>query len=105
MMAKSVLTENNRLDFLEPLAVAAQQFGYQELSEKTGIPRTHFYRLFSPDGNPSLDTILKIAKAIGFELKLELTSVKRSSGPLLSDRLKRWAGFQEKRKRPKPVAR
>ena len=35
-----------------------------KLAKETGLTREALYRMLSEDGNPTLDTLLKIAKAI-----------------------------------------
>lgn len=58
---------------LAPLEKAAREVGFTEVARRTGIPRTHLYRLFSPKyGNPNLDTICRIAKALGLRIALEV---------------------------------
>jgi probable addiction module antidote protein len=39
-----------------------------DLARKTGLARPALYRALSPDGNPELATILKVAEALGFRL-------------------------------------
>jgi probable addiction module antidote protein len=55
---------------LNELWQAARDRGVVNVARDTGIPRSHFYRLFSDKGNPSLDTILRIAKALGFTITI-----------------------------------
>ena len=39
-----------------------------QLARDTGLTREGLYKALSPEGNPSFDTILKVAKALGFEM-------------------------------------
>lgn len=59
-----------RDDIVNSLAKAAEEYGLARLSRETGINRTHFYRIFSERGNPSIETILRIAQVLGFKVVL-----------------------------------
>ena len=56
---------------LGELEEAARAFGFAELAEITGIPRTHFYRIFSEGANPSVASISKIAEALGWTISFQ----------------------------------
>ena len=40
------------------------------LAEKIGTPRTHMYKILSPLGNPSIETVCKMAHAFGLKVTL-----------------------------------
>jgi probable addiction module antidote protein len=42
--------------------------GMVQLARDTGISREGLYKALSPDGNPSLATVLKVMKALGLKL-------------------------------------
>ena len=42
--------------------------GMSQLAGETGVSRAALYRSLSKNGNPSLDTILKVTRALGLEL-------------------------------------
>ena len=46
----------------------ARARGMVQLAKDTGISREGLYKALSPDGNPSLATILKVVKALGLKL-------------------------------------
>jgi probable addiction module antidote protein len=46
----------------------ARARGMAQLAKDTGISREGLYKALSPDGNPSLATILKVVKALGLKL-------------------------------------
>jgi probable addiction module antidote protein len=50
------------------LGVVARARGMMKLAKETGLTREALYRMLSEDGNPTLDTLLKIAKAFGLHL-------------------------------------
>lgn len=50
------------------LGVVARARGMVKLAQETGISRVGLYKALSEDGNPSLDTVVKVAKAMGLKL-------------------------------------
>jgi len=46
----------------------ARARGMVQLAKDTGISREGLYKALSPDGNPSLATVLKVVKALGLKL-------------------------------------
>lgn len=53
------------------LGVIAKSRNMSELSRKTGIARQALYAALSPDGNPTLDTVVKVIGALGIKLTVE----------------------------------
>lgn len=56
------MTDKERI--LIPLHKLVSEKGMTLVSAQTGIPRTHLWKILSDEGNPTLDSLLKIAKAI-----------------------------------------
>lgn len=50
------------------LGVVARAKGMTNIARETGLAREQLYRTLSENGNPRLETILAVMKAIGFEL-------------------------------------
>lgn len=46
----------------------ARAKGMSEVARKAGLSRESLYKALSEDGNPSLMTVLKVAKALGLRL-------------------------------------
>ena len=46
----------------------ARARGMVQLAQDTGLTREGLYKALSPEGNPSLSTILKVVKALGLKL-------------------------------------
>lgn len=46
--------------------------GMAQLATDTGISREGLYKALSPDGNPSLSTLLKAVKALGLKLTIKV---------------------------------
>lgn len=53
------------------LRLEAERRGMTQLSKDSGIERSHLYKILREDANPKLDSLLKIALAIGFRLELK----------------------------------
>ena len=54
----------------------ARSKGLSALAREVGIDRAHLYKALSPEGNPTLATLLKVCRALGLRLRLE--SIKAS---------------------------
>lgn len=53
------------------LGIVARARGMTDLANTTGIKRQQLYRAFGPDGNPTLETILKVLPALGLRIRIE----------------------------------
>ena len=49
----------------------ARARGATEFARESGLSRETIYKAFRPGGNPTLDTLSKVAKTLGFRLTLE----------------------------------
>ena len=47
----------------------ARAAGMAQLARDTGLSRESLYKALSDSGNPSLDTVLRVAKALGLRLR------------------------------------
>ena len=50
------------------LGIVARAYGMMKLAKETGLTREALYRMLSEEGNPTLDTLLKVSKAFGLQL-------------------------------------
>lgn len=66
--------ESQQLLLLAFKRVAQAQGGMLELSKKSNLGRESLYKTLSKSGNPKLSTFTALANAMGFEIKLALTS-------------------------------
>lgn len=53
------------------LGVIARSEGMTKLAAKTGINRQALYTALSENGNPTLETLIKVMSALGIRLKCE----------------------------------
>ena len=73
--------DNNAEAFLLALKdVAKAQGGISKLAHDMGASRTSLYKSLSSKGNPKLNTVSTLLKALGFKMKIEPdNSVEKSS--------------------------
>jgi probable addiction module antidote protein len=87
--AKYIRTPEDVIDFLNDalesghapyvaavLGDVARSKGMTKLAAKTGVNRQALYTALSENGNPTLDTLLKVMAALGMRLKCESDSAK-----------------------------
>lgn len=55
-------------ELLRALNTIARSHGMTDLARQTGISREALYRAFSDNGNQTLDTLLRVMKALGVRL-------------------------------------
>lgn len=55
-------------ELLRALNTIARSRGMSGLARQTGISREALYRAFSENGNPTLDTLVRVMKALGVRL-------------------------------------
>ncbi len=48
----------------------ARATGISKLERETGLTRNALYKAFGKDGNPTLDTLMKVTKALGVRLSI-----------------------------------
>jgi probable addiction module antidote protein len=52
------------------LGVVARARGMSAVAKEAGLSRENLYRALSEDGNPELDTLLKVFNALGIKISL-----------------------------------
>lgn len=62
------LEDGTTEELLRALSTIARSRGMTALARDTGISREALYRAFSDTGNPTLDTLLRVMKALGVRL-------------------------------------
>ncbi len=56
------------------LGVVARSKGMSHIAKETDLSRESLYRALSADGNPRLDTLIKVLRALGLRLSVESTA-------------------------------
>jgi probable addiction module antidote protein len=62
------------------LGVAARARGMSQLARQTGLKREGLYRSLSANGNPELDTFVRVIKEMGMQIRVEPASRTRVTG-------------------------
>ncbi|KQQ29334.1 Cro/Cl family transcriptional regulator [Methylobacterium sp. Leaf123] len=64
----AAVEEGDAALFRRALGVAARARGMTQIARETGLSRESLYRALSDDGNPSLDTALRVLNALNVRL-------------------------------------
>ena len=76
---------NDALESGEPryiktaLGTAARSEGMTKIAAKTGVNRQALYTALSENGNPTLETLLKVMSALGIRLKCEIADMAKAA--------------------------
>lgn len=62
--------ENGLKGLQKALGDVARAKSMTDIAEKTGLGRQNLYKALSADGNPSADTLFRVIKALGFDLRI-----------------------------------
>jgi probable addiction module antidote protein len=54
--------------------VIARSRNMSQLARDTGMSREGLYKALSPEGNPTFETVVKVASALGFKLTIQPTA-------------------------------
>lgn len=66
------LATNDSAHIANCLGIIARARSMSALAKETGISRTNLYASLSENGNPTLETITKVTKALGIELSARI---------------------------------
>ena len=64
------LEDGSPEEMLQALKTIARSHGMSALARETGISREALYRAFSDKGNPTLETLLRVMKALGLRVAI-----------------------------------
>ncbi|MFG5121855.1 addiction module antidote protein [Methylorubrum sp. POS3] len=67
----AVLEDNDPALLAHALGVVARAQGMAEIAQETGRSREQLYRTLSEKGNPQLDTLMGVLKAMGLRLSIQ----------------------------------
>ena len=70
----AAIGEGDAALFRRALGVAARARGMTQIARETGFSRESLYRALSDDGNPSLDTALRVLNALNVRLTASVAS-------------------------------
>lgn len=66
----TVLEEGDSKDIVAALGHIAKAIGMSKIAEQTGMSRPSLYKALSENSKPQFDTILKVLRAVGGNLKI-----------------------------------
>jgi probable addiction module antidote protein len=64
------LEDGSSEEMRRALNIVARSHGMSALARETGISREALYKALGSDGNPTLDTLLRIMRALGLRLSV-----------------------------------
>lgn len=70
-----VAKEGSPEELVEAIKTVARAKGMAQTAKKAGMARAGLYKALSPEGNPTLDTLKKIANAVGYKLNISFTPI------------------------------
>lgn len=59
-------------ELLSEIGLLARKHGMTKIAKATGMSRTSLYKALSDDGNPTLDTVLRVLKAMSMRLTVDV---------------------------------
>jgi probable addiction module antidote protein len=70
----AVLEEGNNSDIIAAIGHIAKSIGMTKIAEETGLSRPSLYKALSAGAKPQFETIMKVLKAIGGQIKVNPVS-------------------------------
>ncbi len=67
----AVLAEGNDSDVIEAIGHVAKSIGMTKIAQETGLSRPSLYKALSEGSKPQFDTIMKVLRAIGGQIKID----------------------------------
>ena len=66
----AILEDGNSNEIITALGHVAKAIGMSKIAEQTGLSRPSLYKALSKNAKPQFETILKVLRAVGSNLKL-----------------------------------
>jgi len=70
----AVLEDGDSSDLVAAIGHIAKAIGMTKIAEQTGLSRPSLYKALSQDSKPQFETIFKVLKAVGGQLKVDSTA-------------------------------
>jgi len=70
----AVLEDGDSQDLVAAIGHIAKAIGMTKIAEQTGLSRPSLYKALNQDSKPQFDTIYKVLKAVGGQLKIDSTA-------------------------------
>ncbi|MBI9037435.1 MAG: putative addiction module antidote protein [Bacteroidales bacterium] len=75
----SVLEDGNNSDMIIAIGHIAKSIGMTKIAEETGLSRPSLYKALSDGAKPQFETIMKVLKAIGGQIRINPISAKKNA--------------------------
>jgi probable addiction module antidote protein len=66
----AVLAEGNDSDIIVAIGNIAKSTGMSKIANETGLSRPSLYKALSDGSKPQFETIMKVLRAIGFQIQI-----------------------------------
>jgi probable addiction module antidote protein len=66
----TVLEEGDEDDLVVAIGNVAKAIGMGKIAQQTGMSRTSLYKAFAEGANPQFQTVLKVLRSLGSEIKV-----------------------------------
>lgn len=70
LFLEAVFEEGDSATIAAAIGEVARARGMSQIAKDAGLSRENLYRALSGDGNPEFGTVIKVIKAMGFDLKI-----------------------------------
>ena len=70
----AVLEDGDSKELVAAIGHIAKAIGMTKIAEQTGLSRPSLYKALNQDSKPQFDTIYKVLKAVGGQLKIDSTA-------------------------------
>ncbi|MDB5525345.1 MAG: putative transcriptional regulator [Rhizobium sp.] len=70
LFLEAVFEDGDPATITAAIGEVARARGMTQIAREAGLSRENLYRALSEDGNPEFGTILKVVKALGFDLSV-----------------------------------
>jgi len=70
----AVLEDGDSQELVAAIGHIAKAIGMTKIAEQTGLSRPSLYKALNQDSKPQFDTIYKVLKAVGGQLKIDSTA-------------------------------
>jgi probable addiction module antidote protein len=70
----AVLEDGDSQELVAAIGHIAKAIGMSKIAEQTGLSRPSLYKALNQDSKPQFDTIYKVLKAVGGQLKIDSTA-------------------------------
>lgn len=75
----AILEEGDNSDVIVAIGNVAKSIGMTKIAEENGLSRPSLYKALSDGAKPQFETIVKILKAIGGQIRITPVTVKKNA--------------------------